>query len=368
LDKVSRRDFLQTMAAAAVGASTVGLQTAGADESSLALVSVLEHDGLAGAHDIEVRDGLAYVAGKTGRFAILDVSEAARPSLLSAIGKEDESALGNAETVLLVDDTCLLGTDALLAVDISHPAAPKITHVVDDERIDRLNGMVCWGERAIAVSKSGYLDLFDISNPRAPSLLGVADTRKKGTLRAPHDVARFGDRYLVVPSAGKEMPAYFGIYDVSRGGGEVLPADEWRCLGTVSDSSLAGANRIVADDRYAYVCCHYSHRLGVIDLADPHEPRLVTTVRTTGYEPDGLAKEGDLLFVGAGRTVEVFDIALPDTPRSIAVYSGDPLFDESDGPGRGNAHDLVVRDGFVYVTAQRDDRVGILTFRRHPQN
>lgn len=354
---------METMAAATVGASfTPWLRLVDAGESSLTLVSVLEHEGLAGAHDIEVREGVAYVAGKTGRVAILDVSDPARPSLLSTISTDEESALNNAETVLLVDDTCLLGTNALLALDISHPSAPTITRIVDDERIDRINGMVSWGEHAIAVNKGGYLDVFDISDPREPSLLGVADTRKSGNLRSPHDIARFGDRYLVLPSAGTEMPAYFGIYEVSRTGGQLLPADAWRCIGTVYDSNLAGANRIVVDDRYAYVCCHYSHRLGIIDLADPHEPRLVTTVRTAGYEPDGLAKDGALLFVGAGRTVEVFDVATPDNPRSIAVYSGDPLFSEPEGPGRGNAHDLVVRAGFVYVTAQRDDRIGILKF------
>jgi hypothetical protein len=152
---------------------------------------------------------------------------------------------------------------------------------------------------------------------------------------------------------------------VSREEGGLLPAGEWRCTGTISAPILAGADRIVTNDRYAYVCCHYSHRLGVIDLVDPHGPQLATIVRTAGYEPDGLAKDGSRLFVGAGRTVEVFDITRPNNPQSIAVYSGDPLFDEPEGPGRGNAHDLVVHAGFVYVTAQRDDRVGILKFTSH---
>jgi len=163
-------------------------------------MSVLEDDGVAGAHDIEVRDGRAYVAGKTGRFAILDVSDAAHPSLVSTMSADEEPALGNAETVLLLGDTCLLGTDALLSIDISRPATPSIAHIVDDERVERINGTVRWGEHAIAVSKSGFLDVFNVSDPRVPSLIGVADTRKEGALRSPHDVARFGDRYLVVPS------------------------------------------------------------------------------------------------------------------------------------------------------------------------
>jgi hypothetical protein len=245
--RISRRDFVQWLAATTVGASSVPwLQRAGADAPSLTLMSVLEDDGVAGAHDIEVRDGRAYVAGKTGRFAILDVSDAAHPSLLSTMSADEEPALGNAETVLLLGDTCLLGTDALLSIDISRPATPSIAHIVDDERVERINGTVRWGEHAIAVSKSGFLDVFNVSDPRVPSLMGVADTRKEGALRSPHDVARFGDRYLVVPSAGEDMPAYFGIYEVSREEGGLLPAGEWRCTGTISAPSLAGATILSA--------------------------------------------------------------------------------------------------------------------------
>jgi len=360
--RLNRRTFFQYVATAACVAPLASSAIARADDAGLSLLAVLEHDSLAGAHDIEVRENLAFVAGKTGRFAIVDVADTKAPSVLSMMNVEDEPALGNAQTVLLTGDTCLLGADALLAIDISDPASPSITHIVEDERIARINGMVQWGDHAIAVNKTGYLDVFDITDPRKPEFLGAADTRKEGNLKSPHDVATFGDRYLVVPSAGKDMPTYFGIYQISEDGEELSTAEEWKCLGTVSDPKLAGANRIVADSRYAYVVCHYSHRLGVIDLAEPGAPQLITTIRTAGYEPDGLALHGDKLFVGAGRTVEVFHVANPAEPQRVALYKGDPLFAESKGPGLGNAHDLVVKDGIVYVTAQRDNRIGILKF------
>jgi len=74
---------------------------------------------------------------------------------------------------------------------------------------------------------------------------------------------------------------------------------------------------------------------------------------------------GSILFVAGGECVEAIDVSNPREPVSIAQYRGGDLF-----PSRSiqlgaeirydNGHDLVYRDGILYVTAQNDDRLGIL--------
>lgn len=334
------------------------------------LLSVLSHAGVVGAHDIEVRGGLAYVAGKAnkplgrraGRFAIVDVADPASPAVRGMLSEADHPALHNAETVLLLDDVCLLGADALLAVDISDSAAPRITACVEHEQIERINGMVRWGRHVAAANKSGYLDVFDVSGPRGPVFAGALNTRKTGNLHSPHDIARFGRRYLVAPGAGKDVPVHFAVYEAADAEGTLRPVEGWRLAGVVSDPLLAGANRVVVDARYAYVACHYSNRVGVIDLRHPDAPELVATLPTAGAEPDGLALADGTLFVGAGKCVEAVDISRPARPRPLAHFRGEPLFTLPREGREGNAHDLVVRGGLVYATAQRDGRIGILAF------
>lgn len=365
--KCAMRAFLRIAIVATL--SIVVTHTMGAE---FEFVGLLRHDAVAGAHDIEVRGDLAYVAGKAnrhqpgraGRFAILDVSDPAAPSVRAVVDEKQEPAVYNAQTVLLRDEVCLLGADALLAYDIANPAAPRRTALVEHDEIARINGMIAWGDYAVAVNKAGFLNLFDIREAAKPSYLGALNTKERGNLLSPHDIARYGKHHLVVPGAGREVPVHFGIYHVSGDGESILPPSAWRCTGTISDERLAGANRIVADVRYAYVACHYSNRIGVIDLANPTSPVLIATIETQGAEPDGLALENNVLFVGAGKTVEAIDVSDPTRPRSLACYRDGPLFTLPETGRAGNAHDLVVQDDLVYVTAQRDGAVGILRFHR----
>jgi len=78
--------------------TSVGMPLSSA-ASALQIVTVLrDTNALAGAHDIKVRDGLAFVAGKGGSLAIVDVKQPATPKLhWSARDKEKHD---EAETVL----------------------------------------------------------------------------------------------------------------------------------------------------------------------------------------------------------------------------------------------------------------------------
>lgn len=85
---------------------------------------------LNGAHDVELQGDLAFVAGKGGSLAHIDVSDPASSrlvsSLVDAVGYEDAGAL------LPVGDVLLLGTRDFLAIDIRDSFRPQVLKRIAD--------------------------------------------------------------------------------------------------------------------------------------------------------------------------------------------------------------------------------------------
>ncbi|NOX53453.1 MAG: hypothetical protein GXP27_03245, partial [Planctomycetes bacterium] len=80
---------------------------------------------------------------------------------------------------------------------------------------------------------------------------------------------------------------------------------------------------------------------------------------------NGMAAAGKILFVAGGEAVEAIDISDPARPVSIAQYRNGRLFPTrrlmlGKTPRFDNAHDLVYRSGYLFVTAQNDNQLGIL--------
>ena len=99
------------------------MNSADSQRESFSLVGLLHDDvALDRPHDVELQENVAYVPGKGGSLAIIDVSNVTKPKLLSSlVGLE---GLEDAETVLPMGDVLLLGTRDFLAVDVSDPANP----------------------------------------------------------------------------------------------------------------------------------------------------------------------------------------------------------------------------------------------------
>ena len=341
------------------------------------LVGLLRHDeALNRAHDVELQGAIAYVPGKGGSLAIIDVSDLTKPRLLSSlVGIE---GLEDAETVLPMGDVLLLGTRDFLALDVSDPAAPKIVKRISDRpRIDRINGMALRGDHVFTANKSGYVTVFDVSHPSDPVLTSVLDAKEHGNLRSPHDIAVFGDHILVV-SAGNSNDLWsqhtnLAVYRVADPGThELLPAEKWTVEGVVEDDgrlrdSLSGANRVAIthDHRYAAVGAFVHSRVGIIDVKNPRKLQQIANMPVGDIGAVGMTISGKALFVAGGECVEAIDITDPANPVSIAQYRGGRLFPTrrlilNGIPKYDNAHDLVYRDGYLYVTAQNDNQFGIL--------
>jgi hypothetical protein len=283
----------------------------------------------------------------------------------------DPQGLEDAETVLPMGDILLLGTRDFLAIDIRNPMRPTIVKRISDRpRIDKINGMALRGDYVFTANKSGYVTVFDVSNPANPRLHDTLDAVKHGDLQSPHDIATFGDRIVVV-NAAHRGPVHMQIYRVADPQThELLPASQWVLEGAVRDKGimrddLGGANRVALAGPFACVGAFVCDRVGLVDISNPRKPVQVANMPAGDIDATGMTVSGKLLWVAGGQCVEAIDLSNPLAPVSVAQYRGGRLFATrrlifKGQPRFDNAHDLVYRDGYVYATAQNDNQFGIL--------
>jgi hypothetical protein len=343
------------------------------DEPAFSVASVLVHEeAFARPHDIELSGDFAFVPGKGGSLAIVDISDPAKPSL--CWHRRDPQELDEAETVLVDQDRLFLGTHDFHSIDVSNPAAPVFTSKVSDrKRITRINGMVRRGDTVFAASKHGWLDAFDISDPDNPVLAGAFDLRTAHDIGYPHDVDLYGDYAVVVDPHGFGRDGKPGrialvrVFDAKSK--QLLPADRWKIAGILTTPELAGANRVEVSGRYAFVGASTRARGGrfiVVDLTDPVSLKQVAHLPFAvddGWGPNGLTVAGDVVFLAGGHSVEAMGVSNPAEPVKLASQQF-PVELANVNPrykgGGDSGHDLVYRDGYLFVTGQNDHCLLIL--------
>lgn len=327
--------------------------------------AVLRHDeALRGAHDVELAGDLAFVPGKGGSLAIIDVRNAKKPGLTWF--RRDPEGMRDAETVLPVGSRLLLGTLDFYSIDVSEPDSPRFSPKVPVG--GPINGMVKRGDHVLAASKNGFLHAFDVGDLDAPRLVGSLNVREKFAFGAPHDIDVFGDHIVVAMPNGfgrepKGTVAVFRVADPQSH--KLLPVGQWQLAGVANDERLVGANRVQVVGSFAYVGGSYAPRarrkrregvsaaLGVVDVSRPAEPRVVASVPFSDPRgPNGLTVAGKVVFLAGGLTVEAVDISDPHRPRTLAAQAF-PLASPRARPP-DSLHDLVYRDGYLYVSGQTD--------------
>ncbi len=342
--------------------------------ATFTVVSVLTHkEALDRPHDVELQGNLAVVPGKGGSLALIDVSDPTSPEIIWHRRQPQE--LNDAETVLpLGNDWLFLGTNDFHSIDVTDPRRPIFhTHISDRKKITRINGMVRRDRWVFAASKHGWLDAFEISNPKEPTLAGATDIRSRFGVGSPHDVDLFGSHAIVPDPAGFNRVKQSGklallrVFDEHRA--KPLPADKWTLTGVVTSKHLAGANRVQVSGNHAFVGA--STRAGggmfvVVDLSDPSSPRQVASLPFApddGWGPNGLSVAGNVVFLAGGQSVEAIDVREPTRPIKLAgqrfpkeLANANPRYTG----GGDSGHDLVYRDGYLYVTGQNDHCLLIL--------
>jgi hypothetical protein len=352
---------------------TVGFSGESEPEAAFSVAAVLVHkEAFDRPHDIELQGDLAFVPGKGGSIAIVDVSRPTRPQLVWH--RRDPERLDDAETVLPAGERLLLGTHRFHSIDIRHPQRPVFEQELSTTpEISHINGMARRGDTIFAAGKNGVLAAFDISQPAAPAVVGALDLRHKYDIGAPHDVDLY-QAYAVVPDPRQfgrvKEPGKLALIQVLDGeGGKPLPADRWKLAGVVATEELVGANRVQVAGHYAFVGASTrgkGGRLVVVDLSKPDAPRLVASLpfaAEDGWGPNGLAVAGRVVFLAGGQSVEAIDISRPRQPVKLAGRRFADVFRNANPRYEGggdSGHDLVYRDGYLHVTGQNDGCLMIL--------
>ncbi|MFO7871091.1 MAG: hypothetical protein R6V03_06625 [Kiritimatiellia bacterium] len=327
---------------------------------------------LARAHDVEVDGKHLYVPGKGGSITIVDVSNPERPELVWTRDLGDD-----AQTVLCRDGYVFVGGRDVYSIDVAEPTRAMVRKRLQDRpRIDLINGMISWGDHILYANKAGWVGMVDVRRTDKPVLVGALNSQKHGGIISPHDIAAY-KAYIVVVDQRDGSPFKVRLYRVAEPEtGELLPPGQWTVAGAVGGENLNGANRVAIYGDYALVGCNKSNTLAVVDLRNPEQPKTVKVLLFPG-EPCGLAVSGAVLFAAGGRTVQAFDLTNPAEPALLTSFESNEAFpSEFDITGegatryttiggekkasKGNAHDLVYRDGYLYVTAQSDHQVVIL--------
>ena len=347
-----------------------GIAPAAKPAPAFSITAVLRDEkALAGAHDVEVRGGYVYTAGKGGSLAIIDVRTPAAPRIEWSVC--DPKHYEDAETVLPLGERLFVGTRDLMLFDISHPSQPvEKVRLHDRTQIDRINGAVRVGEVIVAANKEGFLVVARWDGGDGLQLSGVRPTAPDGLI-SPHDLDVAGELLVVADGNGfgrDDKPGRVAVYRFRESAESApWPPEKWTLVGKLEDVGLAGCNRVRVQGTVAIAVSSVSPKAArqpgrkgstrLIDLADPSAPRLSGAIEfpdTRG--PNGMTLAGDVAFVCGGRTVQAVGVAGEGGPKLLGSID---LTNELPG-GDDDLHDAAYLDGRLYVTAQTSHALVVL--------
>lgn len=207
-------------------------------------------------------------------------------------------------------------------IDISNPAAPTLVG----------NTQVSWGTAGIAVqgsyayttgyySNPNYLRVVDVSDPTNP--FSAAAFTLAGS--HPQSVAVQGSDAYMLDYGTNQLE----VIDVSNPALSAFSQDQ-----NTSPSSLplvgrtttdAGPSSIALQSHYAYVVTAVGGTVEVIDVADPANPSVVGRVSlgatgASGRSYSGIAVQGSFAYVADhnANALKVIDISNPASPTAVA--------------------------------------------------
>lgn len=249
---------------------------------------------------------------------VIDVTKTSNPS---EVGKLTTLSLVNSIVVEGNYAYIANGDNGLQVVDITNPTAPTIVGTYTHNSGAAYGVTVASNYAYIANGNSGLV-IVDITNPTAPTFKGRYDTPGYAygiSVVGNYAYVADGDNGLVVVDVtNPAAPTSLSSYDTVK------------------------ANAVTVSGNYAYVADD-SNGLVVVDITNP-----VAATYTGKYDTQGnatcVAIEGNYAYVADGSSgLSIVNIANPATPSSTAVYSATP----------GYAYSVDVVDNYAYVAYGR---------------
>jgi len=275
---------------------------------------------------VDAASSLAALADGAGGLVLVDVRNAASPSVLGSL-----LTGGPANGIALVDGTAYIaaGGAGLSIVDVRSPGAPALLGTLDTPG-DAQAVAVADGRAYVADGSRG-LQVVDVSDGRHPALLGTYDT--PGSARG----VFVADGYAYVADDFMGME----IFDISAAAPRLV--GRYDTPGRAVGVAIGGGHAYVAD---------LNRGLQILDVRDREAPVLVQNVSTPGAA-QGVVLAGDRLYVADGFSglLEI-DVGDPARPILAGAY---------DTPGIATA--AATASGLVFVA---DGSHGLRIIRPNP--
>ncbi|MFC1658223.1 right-handed parallel beta-helix repeat-containing protein [Candidatus Omnitrophota bacterium] len=285
--------------------------------------------------DIKVAGKYAYVpAFGSNRLRIVDVSNPSSPTLLSSI--QHNTYLDGAWDVYISGKYAYVAvrdTDYLTVVDISNAASPSITGYFTHADLNGATGVYVVGEYAYVSTYYGKLVAVDISDPASPSYVG---TGTYNTSSKESHVSVLG-KYAYVIEGETDTLNIFDISDPSS------PTELGDCTFT---SDAEWCYSVYVSGKYAFVTGANTDSLVVIDVADPADPSLVGVYESATNLPvaTDVFVSGKYAYVAClGDRLTVLDLTGIDAPGANIGDISSSSIEVTDNVDIGN--NLYVRSG-----------------------
>lgn len=294
-------------------------------EGEIAILAELELPDI--VSEIEVRDGIAYIAASSSGLLLVDVTEPTSPVLVGGLDTP-----GNALRVALDGDLALIADHrgGLRLVDIGDPEDPREISSMDFSR--PVDEAVPIGGYAYVATFS-TVRIIDISRPSDPVSVGSFQPNTIVNVITIHgDLALIGTSFRglqIYDATHPTDPVWLGEHNTVE--------DEYKAIVVNGDQVFLGPLGV-----------------SVLDISNPSDP-VRTTHRSTGSNGNyarGLAMVGDLLIVAnEGDGLLVFDFSSGQYLSEMGSY---------DVPRRGNA--IAVSGSTVYLGSELENGDGIRAF------
>lgn len=251
---------------------------------------------------VTVQGRYAYATDRTGKkFYIIDVSNPSSPTIVNGTGT---TTADEAQRVFVAGNYAYVATvitDRFQIFDISNPTT--VPAALSTTAVSGISDIYVHGKYAYILASSNFL-IYDISNPRIPTLLSTTST---GT--SPNSL------FLAVQGRYAYEVNYttnnFKIIDISS---VVFPS----VVATISTGDGSNPNDIAVQGRYAYVVYNSTNLLQVFDISNPSSVQTLGSIATqTG--PVGVSVQGRYASITStgNNKLEVVDVSNPSSLQSV---------------------------------------------------
>lgn len=276
------------------------------------------------ASDLQVLDGIAYVAGRAAGLQIVDVHNPTKPILLSSLPLGLPGTPVSALAVAVANGIAYIASGGLKTIDVHDLANPVLLGSVDIPGFEAAAVTVVDGIAYLGGGRGLYV--VDVHDPAKPLSLGAMDTQN--TTQA--IVVSDGILYQITCNLifHGAAPSPVRIYDVHQPATPVLLAI-W---------DLPGCGEIAVVNEFAYLGAEGG--LQILDVHDPTTPRPIGLLKLE-HSFRGVAVTQGFAYIGAyAGGIEVVDVRDPTnlTLLGLIENTGDSLM-----------RDFSIADGLAYA-------------------